>query len=366
VLVLQHPRERDKAIGTARMASLCLPRSEVAVGVDFSSDATVQRWLNDPEQPAILLYPGKHAIDLREAPPTRPVTLVVIDGTWHQARALFRKNPALAALPCYAFAPERPSEYRIRREPRADYVSTIEALALALGALEGDDARFEALLAPFRAMVDKQLSYASTSPRGRHRLRRRSENCAPACLPPALLSPNLLCVAGESNAWPHDKQLGRPPHPHELVHWVAYRPRDGARFEAIIAPRLPLSRAPMAHARLDEARVRAGLSLEEFVSRWRAFMQPDDVLCSWGDYALGLCEREGVPLPSERVDVRKVTGDVRKQRPGSLEELGESLQLVHEALGTGRAGERLGRLVSVADWLVRRALPPRQLELAQA
>ena len=74
-------------------------------------------------------------------------------------------------LPRYAFEPDRPSEYRIRREPRAEYVSTIEAVVQALAALEGDRERFAPLLAPFRAMVDAQLGYAARSSGGRRRLR---------------------------------------------------------------------------------------------------------------------------------------------------------------------------------------------------
>jgi hypothetical protein len=345
------------------MASLCLPRSDIAVGVDFSRDAHVQRMLVDDEHPAILLYPGDGARDLSEVPTTRPVTLVVIDGTWHQARSLLRKNPALSRLPRYAFRPERPSEYRIRREPRADYVSTIEALISALGTLEGNPERFEAMLAPFRAMVENQLRYARTSSRGRHRLRRRKAAVAPACLPPQLQSPNLLCVTGESNAWPHDRSLGGPPYPHELVHWVAFRPRDGARFEALLAPRAPLSRSPTVHARLDERALREGQSVAEFQARWRAFVQPDDVVCAWGDYAIKLFEAEGVALNAERVDVRKVVGDLRKQRPGSLESLVEELTLAHGPLGRGRAGERLGMLAAVTAWLAQRAQPTADAEL---
>ena len=37
--------------------------------------------------------------------PIRAVTLVVLDGTWHHARSLFRENPWLDALPKYAFSP---------------------------------------------------------------------------------------------------------------------------------------------------------------------------------------------------------------------------------------------------------------------
>ncbi|MBZ0236419.1 MAG: DTW domain-containing protein [Deltaproteobacteria bacterium] len=39
VVILQHPRERDMPIGTARMASLCLPGSELHVGVDWGASA---------------------------------------------------------------------------------------------------------------------------------------------------------------------------------------------------------------------------------------------------------------------------------------------------------------------------------------
>ena len=80
VVLLQHPRERDMAIGTARMAHLCLPNSELHIGVDFEAQAEVTRALSNPERPAILLYPGEGARDVVKEPPTGPVTLVVVDG----------------------------------------------------------------------------------------------------------------------------------------------------------------------------------------------------------------------------------------------------------------------------------------------
>jgi len=66
-------------------------------------------------------------------PPPGPVTLVVVDGTWSQARNVVRDNPVLQALPRYAFATPEPSSTGIRREPRAENVSTIEALMHVLG-----------------------------------------------------------------------------------------------------------------------------------------------------------------------------------------------------------------------------------------
>lgn len=359
VVVLQHPRERDKAVGTARIAALCLPHSEIIVGVDFAQSARFSALLADPERPAVLLYPGRDARDVQKEPPTGPVTLVVIDGTWHQARSLVRRNPELARLPCYAFEPARPSEYQIRREPRADYVSTIEALAVTLAALEGTGESFEPLLAPFRAMVSVQVDFASRSVRGRHRQRRREGNLAPARLPELLLDSELVCVTGEANAWPHDRVLQKPPHPHELVHWLGQRMPEHsageAAFEALLAPRLPLSKSPAQHAKLDPAELLSGLTLSDFRSAWASFARPTDVLCCWGHYAINLLQREAVQLPARMVDLRKVSGDYLKARPGSLEELVVAQGLPFRALGRGRGGERLGMLVAVSEWLVREA-----------
>lgn len=137
VILLQHPRERDVAIGTAHMARICLANAELHVGVEWGGSPALARAHDDPTRPAVLLYPGEGARDVAHEPPPGPVTLVVVDGTWTQARHVIERNPALLALPRYAFTPAAPSEYRIRREPSVEYVSTIEALAHVLGVLEG-------------------------------------------------------------------------------------------------------------------------------------------------------------------------------------------------------------------------------------
>src|ERR1700722_16678898 len=93
VVLLQHPRERDVAIGTARMASLCLPNSELHVGVHWRGSVALGRALSGAAGPPALLYPGPGAIDVLRHPPSSPVTLVVVDGTWSQAKKVLRENP---------------------------------------------------------------------------------------------------------------------------------------------------------------------------------------------------------------------------------------------------------------------------------
>lgn len=362
MLVLQHPREREKAIGTARIAALCLPNSEIVVGVDFTAHPRVKSALSDPARTPIVLYPGPGARDVRTDPPSGDVTLIAIDGTWHHARAIVRSNPWLKELPRYAFAPDKPSEYRIRSEPQDDYVSTIEALALTLGALEGDGPGFQRMLEPFRAMVDVQVDFASRSAGGRRRHKRRRDNPASSRLARELLSPRLVCMAAEANAWPYDRETKKARYPEELVYVAAVRLDGSADFEAFIAPEQPLAFSPMKHAQLDEARIRGGMTRQAFHEAWRAFLRPDDILCVWGTYGVNLLRRHAAALPEHILDARKVSGDLLKRRPGSVETLVADLTLPFAVRGTGRGGERLGMLAAVTQHLVAKAAERATLE----
>lgn len=164
VLLLQHPRECRVGYGTARLAHLALPNSELRVALDFAPDPVVQAVLA-PGAGSYVLFPRHDAIAIAELPRDQPTTLVVIDGTWRQARKLLKLNPAIATLPAISLTPRRPSGYLIRKQP-ADYcLSTIEAVAEALQALEPDRGPFDRLLAPFRAMVERQRSFLLTNQR---------------------------------------------------------------------------------------------------------------------------------------------------------------------------------------------------------
>jgi DTW domain-containing protein YfiP len=173
ILMLQHPREHHVAIGTARMAHRALPNSRLRVGTHFAEDPGVLAALAD--SPATyVLFPGPGAVPVEQLPRDRALTLVVLDGTWSQARKLLRLNPSIAALPRVAFRPLKPSAYVIRKEPADFCVSTIEALAEVLGVLEPEGGRFARLLDPFHAMVDRQLWFQTEVRSSRHHFTRRA------------------------------------------------------------------------------------------------------------------------------------------------------------------------------------------------
>ena len=369
VVLLQHPREEDMAIGTARMASLCLPNSELHVGVD-SPELT--RALSDPERPAALLYPSDDAIDVLSDPPSGAITLVVVDGTWWQARKLVRKNPRLSALPRYAFKAPTPSEYRIRREPDETYVSTIEALVHVLGVLEGDAERLRGLLVPFRAMIDAQIEFA-TSVRGARV--RHGKGPVPVKRPriPATLGEHperIVCITGEANAWPYRNGELRTSYREELVHLVAHRPHTGETLDVIVRPRNPLAPSTPPHVQLEPEALMGGDSLVELFAKWRAFVHDDDVICSWGHYAVGIfiaaaaSTEEGQPpaatLPATRIDLRQVSRVLLKGRAGTMDAVLEKLAIETAGLsprGRGRAGARAAQLARLAQHLSAMAKP---------
>lgn len=346
VVILQHPRERDMPIGTARMATLCLPNAELHVGIDWGEHQALARVLADPARTPILLYPGPGARDLLREPPPPPVTLVVVDGTWSQAHTIVRDNPVLHALPRYAFAAPAPSQYRIRREPNAEVVSTIEALMYALGALEGEPERFRALLDPFHAMIDAQLARHAAEPNPRVRVPRPPRPLRDR-LPPALAErwDDLVCVVAEANAWPYRDV---PDHPaDELVHWVAHRPATGETFDAIAAPARPLSPSTPFHTRLDAATLHAGGTREELFARYAAFARPTDVVCAWGHYGPRLFLESGGALPLPIVDVRQAAQRVARKKFGSLEDFAATFGSPPPAAGRGRAGQRAALLAQI-------------------
>jgi len=317
----------------------------------WNGSAALRRALSDPTRPAALLYPGPGAIDVRVHPPRGPITLVVVDGTWWQAKQLVRDNPELARLPRYAFTPDVPSQYRIRKEPHAAYVSTIEALVYVLGALEGSPERFHALLEPFRAMIDHQLECEAMH---RHRGSRHAKHPRPGPAPPHVPAcmrervGDIVCVHGEANAWPYGT-VERAGHADELVHWVAERPATGEVLDVVLAPRHPLAPATPSHTWLTPSVLAAGRSSQELAEIWRAFVRDTDIVCSWGHYATRLFEALGPTLPRERIDLRQAARVYAKGKVGTLEDfvgrLGVSASLPDAG---GRARMRLAQLSAIA------------------
>lgn len=189
VLVLRHPQEQDKDLGTAGLLCRQLARATLRTGLSWPNlakalgrDADPKRWavlyLGTAKQaPAPELGPLV-AVDSDGTPLADQAAsrrgiggLILLDGNWSQAKALWWRNPWLLKCRRLVLNPRAPSLYgNLRREPRRESVSTLEAAGLALAQLEGRPELADALAAPLRLLLKK---YRAQAPRPRPVDRRR-------------------------------------------------------------------------------------------------------------------------------------------------------------------------------------------------
>jgi DTW domain-containing protein YfiP len=156
VLILQHPQEKKEALATAAATVAALRRSTLVIGLSWPNLAKALGRPADPRSWAVL-YLGsvrpaaldqQHAVialDRRGAPVLDQKTalhgldgIVLLDGSWSEAKTLWWRNPWLLKLRRLVLAPPKPARWgRIRREPRREALTTLEAAALALAQVDG-------------------------------------------------------------------------------------------------------------------------------------------------------------------------------------------------------------------------------------
>ena len=176
VLILQHPQEPDKDLGSAKLAHLSLPNSTLKIGLSWPNlkkalgrETQASRWAVlylgsgvKGEKPASGKGPALHFVSKsgQIVPSPKPQELegiVVIDGTWSQAKALWWRNAWLLKLRRVILDSPYRSQYReLRKEPRKECLSTIESIAESLTALGEPKEADESLKLLFKSLLDKK------------------------------------------------------------------------------------------------------------------------------------------------------------------------------------------------------------------
>ena len=178
LLILQHPQEQDVDLGTARLTARHFRKATVRVGLSWASLEKALGQPADPRRWAVLylgsanaakLAPGRDVVALNRKGAPLPDQdnalgnldgVIVLDGNWSQAKALWWRNPWMLKCRRIALNPQQPSRYgKLRRESRMDGLSTLEAVAMLVSRLEGRaeiatalHGSFEKLLTAYRAI----------------------------------------------------------------------------------------------------------------------------------------------------------------------------------------------------------------------
>jgi hypothetical protein len=184
LLILQHPQEQDRALGTARLTALHFRDAVVKIGLSWPSlSKALGRPVADPSRWAVLYLGSAKVSDLdtdREIVAIdrkgqveehqRAILgdiegIVLLDGTWSQAKALWWRNAWMLKCQRVILGPRHPSRYgQLRREPRRDGLSTIEAAAMLLAGLEKRPDIAETLSGSFERMLARYRQVQSTMP----------------------------------------------------------------------------------------------------------------------------------------------------------------------------------------------------------
>lgn len=193
LVILQHPQEKDELLGTARLTLRHLARSKLRVGLSWAGLGHAVDGPADPDRWAIL-YPGGVTADA--FPAGQEIALVdskgaalpnqarllgqldgviVLDGSWSQAKTLWWRNPWVLRTRRLALNPKQPSLYgKLRREPRRESLSTLEAAALAISRLEQKpelektmQSNFRRFLQRYRDLFAKPAAKTAAKPGGK-------------------------------------------------------------------------------------------------------------------------------------------------------------------------------------------------------
>ena len=165
---LMHPKEaKRQRTGTGRIAHAGLINSEIIVGIDFTKNTRLCELLSDEQYFPMLLYPGEDAwtadkAGFAQAVGGKKLLVIVIDSTWFCSHKMIQYSTNIMALPKLSFSGSYRSIFTFKREPRPEYISTIEScyyLVKELQAASMVDAsvNVEGLMTAFKEMIKFQL-----------------------------------------------------------------------------------------------------------------------------------------------------------------------------------------------------------------
>ncbi|MEY4700960.1 MAG: hypothetical protein RL326_1147 [Pseudomonadota bacterium] len=194
ILILQHPQEPGVDIGTVPIISAMFPETTVRTGLSWPNFTKALGETADHKRWGVLYMGSVHVENLPrdrnlfvvdkkgEALATQDeilrdlIGIVVLDGTWSQAKTLWWRNAWLLKLPRIVLRPTHAPLYdKIRKEPRKGCLSTLETVGETISILERRDDINAAVRVPLTELVSRLQKVPRHGPhqRGRRDWRRR-------------------------------------------------------------------------------------------------------------------------------------------------------------------------------------------------
>ena len=163
-VILMHPKEFKKVKNnTGHFTHQSLDNSELFVGIDFTHNSRINEIIATHQ--SYILYPSDNALNLTQENPknsSKPLAIFLIDSTWACTKKMFRESKNLQKLQHMSFTTTKTSQYQIKEQPDATYLSTIESTLVVLELLNMrsiesiEQKGLDGFLQPFYEMIAYQ------------------------------------------------------------------------------------------------------------------------------------------------------------------------------------------------------------------
>jgi len=170
-LLLMYDDEILKPSNTGRLIADLVPDTFAYIWSRTEPNKNMLALVTDPKWEPIVVFPEEYAQaervltqnqTIQFANNKRPL-FILLDGTWAQAKKMFRKSPYLDNLPVLSFSPERLSQYLVRKATKDNQLATAEVASLVLASI-GEQANADLLALLFSTFKENYLLGKSRQP----------------------------------------------------------------------------------------------------------------------------------------------------------------------------------------------------------
>lgn len=120
--------------------------------------------INDPQWQPFIIFPEEYVVERERVQIGKPVLesgkrplYILLDGSWREAKKIFKKSHWLQALPVISFDPEMVSQYQIRTAAKDNQLATAEVASLVLDQ-HGEEANADILACWFNVFKERYLA----------------------------------------------------------------------------------------------------------------------------------------------------------------------------------------------------------------
>ncbi len=140
IVLVIHRKELKRTTNTGQLALKSLVNSEMRIRGEQNKEPLDLSDLLTANYQSYLFFPSDDAVELTpelvQSSPL-PIQLIVPDGNWRQASKVFSRHPELKALIKVKISAVNKSNLHLRTEHTPEGMATLQAIALALGIIEG-------------------------------------------------------------------------------------------------------------------------------------------------------------------------------------------------------------------------------------